>query len=81
MCIYMMKLYGINKVYYSDDNGMIRSEKVATMNENYYSKGLESVMKNNLIYYRKLPLPKSIKQQINKNVKTKNKLTRCIKNE
>ena len=69
MCIYIMKLYGINKVYYSTGNGAIKCERVRDIEETHYSKGLircfESCSQKELA---KFPLSVSIKRQIRKSL-------------
>lgn len=63
MCIYMMAIYGIYRVYYSDDAGQIRCEKISQITPDHYSDGLILSLKNDPVSYSlKIPVPPDIKR-------------------
>lgn len=67
MCVNLMKLYGVKRVYYSDSNGNICYQKIDQLvDENtYMSHGLKRMAKNwnrnGSIFSKKLPLTRAQK--------------------
>lgn len=47
MCVHFMKMYGVYRVYYTDDSGNLCCEKISDIKPDHFSNGLEMVVKYN----------------------------------
>jgi tRNA(Arg) A34 adenosine deaminase TadA len=65
MCSYLMRIYGIKKVYYSTEQGEICCQNLTQLSQEppHFSHGLRLMIQHdfNLIQNKKLPLTKSHK--------------------
>jgi tRNA(Arg) A34 adenosine deaminase TadA len=69
MCLNMMKINGIHRVYYSDNNGNLICQNINQLNNNdcYFSHGLILFVNNDATWIsKKLPLTRLQKKQLSK---------------
>jgi hypothetical protein len=69
MCIYMAKMYGISRYYYSNDDGNICCEKVSDMDPDHTSMGLQMMVDRRYAKHarhepRKLPVSRRTKRRL-----------------